>query len=111
MSMASRSILVSHHATEALRNRQHVRAVDKRPFRVVEQEIHDCVEKAIAEGRVFNHRPEGFVLYGRKNRQLPGGQRFVQCDDDYGFIVKRDPLGDDIVLTMLTRVGVRKKVS
>jgi hypothetical protein len=91
--------------------RQHVRAVDKRPFRVVEKEIHDCVETAIAEGRVFNHRPEGFVLYGKKHNNLSPGHRFVQCHDDYGFIVKRDPAGDDIVVTMLTRAGVRKRVS
>jgi len=106
-----RTIIVSHHATEALRNRQHVRAVDKRPFHLVEREIHDCVEKAIAERRILNHKPEGFVLYGTKNKNLPAGQRFVQCHDDYGFIIKREPSGDDIVLTMLTRVGVRQRVS
>lgn len=79
-----------------------------RPFRVVEQEVHDCVEAAFAAGRVFNHKPEGFILYGAKNKNLPAGQRFVQCSDDYGFIVKREPGGDDIVITMLSRVGVRK---
>jgi hypothetical protein len=105
----TRTILVSHHATEQLRRRQHRVAVDKRPFRVVEKEIHDCVEKAFQEGHVFGHKPEGFVLYGARSNKLPPGQRFVQCDDDYGFIVKREPSGDDIVMTMLTRVGVRKR--
>lgn len=101
-------VIVSHHATKALRERRRAIKDDGRPFRDVEQEIHDCVSQALEEGRVFDHKPDGFVLYRRRSNRLPDGQRFVQCHHDYGFVVKTDEREDIIVLTMLSRVGVRK---
>ncbi len=76
----------------------------------LEREIASCVGYALENGLALNYKPAGFVLYKRKNDSLPEGQRFVRCDDDsaYGFIVKRDPGGKDVVLTTLSRVGVRK---
>lgn len=101
-----RPIIVTAHAIEAYSRRRQ----DKRPWRVLEEEIRECVAAGIEAGLVFNHRPKGFVLYRRKNANLPPGQRFVQCDSDsnYGFILKRHPDEGDIVVTTLTRAGVRR---
>jgi len=76
----------------------------------LEREIRACVSYALENGLALDHKPPGFVLYKRKNNSLPDGQRFVRCDDGsaYGFIVKRDPGGKDVVLTTISRVGVRK---
>lgn len=76
----------------------------------LEQEIATCVSYALENGLALSRKPAGFVLYKRKSDALPDGQKFVRCDEDsaYGFIVKRDPAGQDIVLTTLSRVGVRK---
>ena len=76
----------------------------------LEREIAACVGYALANGLALTHKPEGFVLYRRKKDRLPDGQRFVRCEEDsaYGFIVKRDPAGKDVVLTTISRVGVRR---
>jgi len=76
----------------------------------LEREIAACVSYALEKGLALTHKPEGFVLYRRKKDKLPEGQRFVRCEDDaaYGFIVKRDPAGKDVVLTTISRVGVRR---
>lgn len=76
----------------------------------LENEIRQCVSYALANGLALNHKPEGFVLYHRKKNRLPARQRFVRCaeDSNYGFVVKRDPDGDDVVVTTLTKVGVRR---
>lgn len=76
----------------------------------LEREIAACVGHALENGLALDYKPQGFVLYRRKKDKLPAGQRFVRCDDDsaYGFIVKRDPAGQDVVLTTITRVGVRR---
>jgi len=81
---------------------------DSRPFLVVHDEIAECVSEGIRVGRIFDHRPEGFVLYGRKSKSLGDSNlRFVQCEDSYGFII--DPRdGYDIVKTMITRAGVNR---
>ena len=104
--MTERPIIVTAHAIEAYSRRRQ----DKRPWRVIEDEIRGCVAAGLEAGLIFNHRPRGFVLYRRKNNNLPPGQRFVQCDSDsnYGFILKRDPEEGDIVVTTLTRAGVRR---
>lgn len=104
--MAERPIIVTAHAIEAYARRR----VDNRPWRVLEDEIRECVTVGLRAGLVFNHRPPGFVLYRRKNTNLPPGQRFVICDKEsnYGFILKRDPLEVDVVVTTLTRAGVRR---
>lgn len=72
-------------------------------------EIRQCVRYALAEGKVLKRKPEGFVLYGQKNGSLPQGHRFVRCSDDsnYGFIIKRIE-EEDVVITTLTRAGVRR---
>lgn len=104
--MAERPIIVTAHAIEAYSRRRQ----DNRPWNVLEEEIRECVATGIRAGLIFNHRPTGFVLYRRKNTNLPPGQRFVQCDKEsnYGFILKRDPLEGDVVVTTLTRAGVRR---
>lgn len=75
----------------------------------LEREIAACVGYALDNGLALTTKPDGFVLYKRKRDRLPDGQRFVRCEEDsaYGFIVKRDPNGKDVVLTTLSRVGVR----
>ena len=102
---SDREIMVSHHAVLAYRSR---RGGDSRPFMTVHDEIAECVAEGIRAGRIFTHRPEGFVLYGRSSRGLGDPKfRFVQCSDDYGFIL--DPRdGYDIVKTMITRAGVNR---
>lgn len=106
MSEEERPIIVTAHAIEAYSRRRS----DRRRWDVLEKEIRQCVEAGIREGLVFNHRPQGFVLYRRKNTNLPPGQRFVMCDKEsnYGFILKRDTEEGDIVVTTLTRAGVKR---
>lgn len=79
-------------------------------YRELEDEIRECVMSALAEHRMLDYKPPGFVLYRRKKTALPPGQRFVRCDEDsnYGFILKRTSDGDDVVVTTLTKVGVRR---
>ena len=74
----------------------------------LEEEIRLCVTSGLNEGLVFTKRPPGFLLYGRKNSDLPPEQRFVQCDKDanYGFILKRTRKEGDIVVTTITKAGV-----
>ena len=96
-------IHVSVHAIEAYRRRR----ANERSIRAVEHDIREMVSKTISEGRVLNHRPDDFLLYGRarSTKQLAEGQWFAPCGD-IGFILKRD--GKEwIVVTMLTRTGVR----
>jgi hypothetical protein len=104
MSEPERGILVSMHAVDRYRRRNNI---PREPLRQTEQRISDCIRLAISEGRIFNHKPNGFLLYGEKRKQLPSEQRFVQCDESYGFIIRRAP-GEDIVLTMLSKAGVRR---
>ena len=101
-----RKIIITKHAIETYARRR----VDKRPYRVLEAEIRECVEAGLAAGHVFDERPPGFVLYRRRSSAMPPGQRFVQCDPEsnYGFILKRNPEEGDIVVTTLTKAGVRK---
>lgn len=132
--MSAREITVTRHAVEAYSRRRN----DERSLRLLanadwnpdivrkqygsvqaqtlldfyfelEQEIAACVGYGLENGLALNHKPQGFVLYKRKSAALPPGQRFVRCEEDapYGFIVQRDR-GKDVVLTTLSRVGVRK---
>lgn len=118
-----RPIIVTRHAIEEYVRRlqdprlqvleEHRWSLDKRPvqtiFQQVDGEIRDCVKAALQGGIVLDHRPPGFLLYKSKNKALPRGQRFIQCDSEsrYGFIIKRVEEGD-IVVTTLTRVGVHR---
>ena len=102
---SAREIMVSHHVVLAYRRRM---GGDNRPFLVVHDEIAECVAEGIREGRMFDHKPKGFILYGRKGTALDPRHRFVQCDESYGFIIDRNPNGNDVVVTMLSRAGVRK---
>lgn len=79
-------------------------------YNELERDIRDCVLYGLENGLATRNKPPGFVLYRRKRDDLPDGQRFVRCEEDssYGFIVQRDPGGEDVVLTTLSRVGVRK---
>lgn len=133
--MSERELIVTRHAVETYSRRrkderslQLLQAVDWNPdivrktygpeeadrlldfYYELEREIAACVGYALENGLALNYKPEGFVLYRRKKDRLPDGQRFVRCEDDsaYGFIVKRDPAGKDVVLTTLSRVGVRR---
>lgn len=78
-----------------------------RYFRQLRGEILACVRRGLAEGRVFDHKPQGFVMYHKKNR-LPERQRFVQCSDDHGFVLKQLTTGEELIVTCLSRVGVRR---
>lgn len=105
MNESGREIMVSQHVVNRYRER---RGGDRRPFATVHDEIVGQIREGMKNGRVFNHKPEGFVLYGRRSDRLPSSQRFVLCDARYGFVIERKPDGRDIVMTMLTRVGVRR---
>lgn len=98
------NILVSDHAVRAYRQRTST----WKSFHVLEREISNCIKRALKAGRELDHKPEGFVLYGRKSNRLPAGQRFVQCTDDYGFILKPIEGDTHVVVTMITRAGVRR---
>jgi hypothetical protein len=76
----------------------------------LEREIATCVGYGLEHGLAATHKPQGFVLYGRKSNALPDGQRFVRCEEDsaFGFIVQRDPSGKDVVMTTISRAGVRR---
>lgn len=78
-------------------------------YNELDAEIRQCVSYALAERMTLKRKPEGFVLYGQKPEPLPPGHRFVRCSEDsnYGFIVKREE-EHDIVVTTLTRAGVRR---
>lgn len=104
--MSDRQLIVTNHAIQAYRRRLR----DTRKDHVLEEEIRDCVGAALEAGLVYDRRPPGFVLYRRKSDKLPPGQRFVQCDRDsnYGFILKRTKEEGDIVVTTLTKAGVRR---
>lgn len=132
--VSEREIIVTRHAVEAYSRRRNdsrslelLAAADWNPdivrqrygldqvdhllalYYELEREIAACVGYALKNGLALTHKPPGFILYRHKDK-LPNGQRFVRCDEDsdYGFIVKRDPAGQDIVLTTQTRVGVRR---
>lgn len=74
------------------------------------EEIREQVRCGLEAGTVLDHKPPGFILYGRRSAALPQGQRFVWCGDEpqVGFVLKRDPDGPDVVMTTLNRVGVRR---
>lgn len=102
--MKKRPIIVTTHAIEAFARRLR----DERDHFEIAAEIRECVAMALESGHVYDHRPKGFVLYGRKNNAMPPGQRFVQCDQDsnIGFIIKRTRDEGDIVVTTLTKAGI-----
>lgn len=122
--MTDRPIIVTRHAIETYgrrRNDGRLRTLEdnlwdlaieevKEAYFGLEQEIRDCVRMGVRSGLIFNHRPKGFLLYGRRNTNLPPGQRFVICDkkSNYGFIIKRTVDEGDIVVTSLTKAGVSK---
>lgn len=78
-------------------------------YNELEHDIRECVQYGLENGLATRSKPPGFVLYRRKRDELPDGQRFVRCEKDapYGFIVQRED-GEDVVMTTLSRVGVRK---
>ncbi len=95
----TRPVIVSAHAV----HQHQIRLRDRRPWDVIEQEIHDCVRVAIEEGHVSNHKPKAWRLYAEKGRQLPEGQRFVgDPEGRVGWIVasERETI---TVVTTITR--------
>jgi len=61
------------------------------------------VQVEIEAGRIGNHKPDAFLLWGERKRQLENGERFVQTPDgSRGFIVKYDK-PEWIVVTALSR--------
>lgn len=102
-----RKITVTKHAVETYARRKN----DRRPAKVIAAEIRECVAIAIERGNIYDQRPDGYLLYGRKRRDMPAGQRFVRCDEEsnYGFVIKRTTDEGDIVITTLTKAGVNKR--
>ena len=96
---------VSDHALQRYRKRYPGRLSRK----TLEAEIFDHVTQGIAAGHIYNHKPDGFLLYGERREQLEQGQRFVyrQPNASVGFIVKRLPQ-EDVVITTLVRVGASR---
>lgn len=100
----ARKVTVTSHAVQAYRDR----LKDSRPLRELETEIAELVRCGTESGTIFDHKPEGFVLYGRKNK-IPPGQRIIYCGEEprVAFVVKRFPF-EDVILTTLVRVGVAR---
>ncbi len=100
----ARKITVTAHATQAYRDR----LADDRSLRELESEIAELVRCGNESGTIFNHKPEGFVLYKGRNT-IPPGQRVIYCGDEprVAFVVKRFPF-EDVVMTTLVRVGVSR---
>ena len=100
----TREIIVTEHALIQYQERRR----DFRPYSILEEEIRESVLAAFAAGRVKNHRPKGFLLYGRSNNQLPAGQRLALNEDEsLAWILKRES-NTDVVMTTLTRTGVNR---
>lgn len=100
-----REIVVTEHALIQYQERRR----DFRPYSVLEEEIVNEVRAAFAEGRVRNHRPRYFMLYGRRSNALPDGQRLaMNRDESMAWIVQRES-GADVVMTTLTRTGVSQR--
>lgn len=95
-------IQVTEHAIEGYRRRR----ANQRGFRAIEADITQMVEKVISDGRLLNHRPKGFSLYGRAKSAnvLAEGQWFAVCGD-LGFILKKDGDRRWVVVTTLNRTG------
>lgn len=122
--MSDRPLIVTRHAIEGYARRlqdprlqvleNHQWSLERREvleiFQQIDAEIRECVRAALKDGIVLDHRPSGFLLYGSKNKAMPTGQRFVQCDPEsrYAFVLKRTKEEGDIVVTTLTRVGVHR---
>ncbi len=97
-------IIVTEHALIQYQERRH----DYRPYSVIEEEIRDAVLAAFQAGRIKNHRPKDFMLYGRNNSQLPDGQRLALSEDGrIGWVLKREE-ETEVVMTTLTRTGVNR---
>jgi hypothetical protein len=97
--MKHREIIVTEHALIQYQERRR----DFRPYSVIEDEIRQEILAAFAAGRIRNHRPKTFMLYGRSNNSLPPGQRLALNEDEsLAWILKRES-GVDIVATTLTR--------
>lgn len=99
-----RQIQVTEHALIQYQERRR----DFRPYSVIEEEIRQEVLAAFASGRIRNHRPKDFMLYGRNNNQLPAGQRLALSEDGRtAWIIKRES-DAEVVMTTLTRTGVNR---
>jgi hypothetical protein len=82
-------------------------------YNELRQEIVEAVRCGLEQGNILDHKPDGFVLFGRKKNDLPKGQRFVWCGENpqVGFVLKREPGAPDVVMTTLSRVGVRRRTA
>ena len=102
-----RQIQVGNHAVDRYREWVQPREMGNKHIRT---RIHDLVRRGLEAGNVANYKPEGFLLYGERRRQLPAGQRFVWCEEEprLGFIVQRNPDEPDFVKTTMIRVGVSR---
>lgn len=99
-----REILVTEHALIQYQQRKR----NFIPYSVLEAEIRKSILDAFADGRVKDHRPKTFMLYGRRSNQLPAGQRFALNEDGtIGWIIQRES-GRDVVMTTLTKTGVNR---
>lgn len=103
--MNERPITVTRHAITTYRSR--VLRGRSRPD--LEEEIRQYVERGLKEGLSSRKRPAGFTLFRSTESALPPEHRFVRSSPDsrFGFIVKRTLDEGDIVLTTLTKAGVR----
>lgn len=91
------------HAAERMRERLR----KAMPLRDLIDEIERLVRCGFESGQSLDHKPKNFLLYGRTKVALPPGQRFVWCGDEprFGFVIKREPDGTDLVMTTLTRTS------
>lgn len=106
-----RQIILTRHAVQQAERRFN----ELHPTVHVENLVREEVADALRDGRVFDRRPDGFRLYGERNRPLTKGQRFLLSEDGLrGYIVVDGELGNGerrahVVITSLSYVGVAKR--
>jgi hypothetical protein len=107
-----RRIILTRHAVEQAERRFN----ELHPTVHVEQLVREEVADALRCGRVFDRRPDGFRLYGEKDRPLAKGQRVMLSEDGLrAYIVVDGSLGHSdrrahIVITSLSYAGVSKRI-
>lgn len=100
-----RKLVVVQHAVDRLRQRN----CDDRSDEELRDEIVREVRAAIGSSRIANHKIDGFLLYREKRKPFQHDRdRFVWTEDSSVAWIVRRLDGADIVLTTLSRAGVRR---
>lgn len=99
-------IIVSSHAVSRYRQR-HLEEKDGRQTIELVREIEGLIEEGISANQIFDSKPKAFRLWGERRGKLPANERFVQCGERMGFILREDANGDRIVTTTFFRLRAK----